>query len=151
VRGVPLRERAELLRVHRAKLEPHVDAPAIGELWAQALARPAYAGPPRWLHGDLHPANLLVRAGRLTAVLDFGDLTGGDPASDLAVAWMLFPPGPRQRFRAAVPHADDACWQRAHGWALALAVAMLANSADDPRIQRLGAQTLRRVLEERGR
>ena len=30
--------------------------------------------------------------GRLAAVLDFGDLAAGDPATDLSVAWMLLPP-----------------------------------------------------------
>lgn len=29
--------------------------------------------------------------GRLSAVIDFADLSAGDPATDLAVAWMLFP------------------------------------------------------------
>jgi aminoglycoside phosphotransferase (APT) family kinase protein len=48
-------------------------------------------GPPIWLHGDLHPFNLVVNQGRLSAVIDFGDLCAGDPATDLAVAWMLFP------------------------------------------------------------
>jgi aminoglycoside phosphotransferase (APT) family kinase protein len=40
----------------------------------------AYEGPPLWLHGDLHPANLLVSRGRITGVIDFGDITSGDPA-----------------------------------------------------------------------
>ena len=42
-----------------------------------------------WIHGDLHPGNLLVRDGRLSGVLDFGDVTAGDPATDLSVGWML--------------------------------------------------------------
>jgi hypothetical protein len=29
-------------------------------VWDAALAAPGYDGPPVWLHGDLHPANILV-------------------------------------------------------------------------------------------
>ena len=61
--------------------------------WVAALTAPGYDGPPVWLHGDLHPANILVNDGQVSGVIDFGDITAGDPASDLSVAWMLLPPG----------------------------------------------------------
>ncbi len=85
--------------------------------------------PPVWLHGDLHPHNLLVHRGRLHAVIDFGDLTSGDPATDLAVAWMLLDAPDRDVLRAAAG-ADDATWTRAEAWAVALAVAYLEGSPD---------------------
>jgi orotidine-5'-phosphate decarboxylase len=66
-----------------------------------ALAAPAYEGPPVWLHGDLHPANILVRHGRVSGVIDFGDITSGDPAADLSVAWMLLPLPCHHAFRLA--------------------------------------------------
>ena len=69
--------------------------------WSAALAAPVYSGPPRWLHGDLHPANILVSHGRVSGVIDFGDITAGDPATDLAVAWMLLPLEHHAAFRAA--------------------------------------------------
>ncbi len=40
--------------------------------WEAALAAPAWTGGPVWMHGDLHPANLLVEDGELTAVIDSG-------------------------------------------------------------------------------
>ena len=58
-------------------------------------------GPALWVHGDLHSANLIVADGSISAVIDFGDLTSGDPAVDLAVAWMLFDEADREVFRAA--------------------------------------------------
>jgi len=99
-----------------------------------------------WLHGDLHPANVLVHEGRVSAVIDFGDVTSGDPATDLAVAWMMFPAEARPAFRAAAGDHDEDTWTRARAWALSLALAYLARSADNPIFARLGADVLHAVL-----
>src|SRR3954468_14362555 len=80
----------------------------------------------RSLHGDLHPANLLVESDRLCGVIDFGDLCVGDPAVDLVSGWMLFPPPARDVFRQATS-VDDGTWARGRGWALAIGLACLAN------------------------
>ncbi|SCE96681.1 aminoglycoside phosphotransferase family protein [Micromonospora mirobrigensis] len=90
-----------------------VEATAI---WAEALAS-TWAGPPVWFHGDVAVGNLLVREGRLAAVIDFGCCGMGDPACDLTVAWTLLPAPAREAFRAALPYAHDT-WARARGWAL---------------------------------
>ena len=70
-------------------------------LWDESLQVPDWDGAPLWLHGDLHPTNVLVHAGRLSAVIDFGDITAGDPATDLSVAWMMFDASQRPLLRAA--------------------------------------------------
>jgi len=144
LRGIPLAERAPFLRHDLDELGGAVDQRAILRRWAGLLDAPAWPGPPLWLHGDVHPLNLIVHAGVLSAVVDFGDLCQGDPASDLAVAWMLFPPGPRAQFRSDLG-ADDGTWARARGWALALGVA-LANG--DDRVRGLGHRTLAAVLAD---
>jgi aminoglycoside phosphotransferase (APT) family kinase protein len=100
-----------------------------------------------WVHGDLHPGNLLRANGRVVAVIDFGDLTAGDPATDLAVAWMLFAPADRPALCAAAG-ADGATWRRARGWALALSLAYLESSGDNPAMQRLGLHTLAAALAD---
>ena len=112
---------------------------------------PPWQGPPVWVHGDLHPGNLLVQDGRLTAVIDFVDLTAGDPATDLASAWLTFDRPGRARFRARVTslcRTDDATWVRAGGWALVLATAMLTHSEDDAGIARIGAHAIREIVDE---
>ncbi|CAM5501303.1 phosphotransferase [Streptomyces badius] len=65
-------------------------------VWDDAVAAPAWEGPPVLVHGDLHPANVVVSDGTLSGVIDFGDLFAGDPAWDPAAAWVALPgAGPR--------------------------------------------------------
>lgn len=54
-----------------------------------------------WLHGDLHPANVRTADGMVCGVIDFGDLCAGDPAYDLAAAWLLLPDDAADRYRPA--------------------------------------------------
>jgi aminoglycoside phosphotransferase (APT) family kinase protein len=145
-RGGPLAGRDEPLRARVDQLGELVDGVAVLALWDELVAVPAWDAAPVWLHGDLHPANVLVHQGRLSAVIDFGDLTAGDPATDLAVAWMLFAEDQATFRRASGHDGDDPTWRRARGWALHLAIAYLANSADHPLIASVGRRTLAAVL-----
>jgi aminoglycoside phosphotransferase (APT) family kinase protein len=80
--------------------------------------------------------------------VDFGDITSGDPASDLAVAWMHFDADVRPVFRAAVGGVDDATWRRAHGWALAFGGVLSAHAADNPAYAALGARVIDAALAD---
>lgn len=62
-----------------------IDGPAVVALWATLVTAPA-STTAVWIHGDLHPANILVNEGTISGVIDFGDITSGDRATDLAVA-----------------------------------------------------------------
>ncbi len=97
-------------------------------IWDDAVGAPRWDGPPLWLHGDLHPANVLTAGGTFCGVVDFGDLCAGDPALDLAAAWILLPDQEAiERFRTACPLAQDgATWRRARGWAIWRASGSLA-------------------------
>ncbi|WP_345216872.1 aminoglycoside phosphotransferase family protein [Georgenia halophila] len=183
-------------------------AAQVEALWTELAATEAWSGPPTWLHGDLHPHNLvldddaglaaagsdvdgsspsarsslglvaagsdvdgsspsarsslgLVAAGSdvdgsspsarsslgLVAVVDFGDMTAGDPATDLATAWLTFDAAGRKTFRGCLDGLyDDATWRRARGWALSMATAMVTMSDDEPIIARVGRETLDQVL-----
>jgi aminoglycoside phosphotransferase (APT) family kinase protein len=118
---------------------------ATSRAWRRARAAPAWDGPAVWMHGDLHPANLLVTSGELTGVVDFGLLAVGDPAVDLMVAWTFLSAPARRAFRAALP-ADEATWERGRGWALDLGLRCAANSADNPLLGEIGKYTLTQVL-----
>ena len=152
-RGVPLAERAGTFAANLALLNrDQVDREAVLRVQDAALAAPGYDGPPVWLHGDLHPANILVDDGQVSGVIDFGDITAGDPASDLSVAWMLLPPDRHDSFWSAYQTAGgrvgDALRARARGWALNLAIVFLAHSEDNPVLLEVGRRTLSAVLED---
>jgi aminoglycoside phosphotransferase (APT) family kinase protein len=148
-RGGPLSRRDAATRERIERLPIQVDRRAVKERWEEALAAPQFRGHKVWLHGDLHPGNLIVDGdGNLVAVIDLGDLTGGDPACDLAVSWMWFDGDTsRARFLAAagVDQDDAALLARARGWALTIAVACLADSADAPEMAAVGRATLARL------
>jgi aminoglycoside phosphotransferase (APT) family kinase protein len=141
-RGVPLADRSEVTHERTARLADVLDAPAVLACWDELVAVPRWAGPPLWVHGDLHPGNLIVRHGRLAGVVDFGDLTAGDPAVDLSVAWRLLPPEARPVLRAAAGEVAEETWARARGWALCLSVATLTGSSGN---EQLTAESLRGV------
>src|SRR5690349_14656676 len=159
-RGVPLAERAGTFAANLALLtgqadqdqagRDRVDRDAVRRAWDAALAASGYDGPPVWLHGDLHPANILVNDGQVSGVIDFGDITAGDPASDLSVAWMLLPPGRHASFwsayQAAGGRVGEALRARARGWALNLAIVLLAHSDDNPVLWHVGRRTVSTVL-----
>lgn len=81
------------------------------------VAADAWEGPPVWVHGDLHPANVVVSDGTLAGIVDFGDMFAGDPAWELAAAWVLLPAGTASRFFDVYAHADEAAIRRARGLA----------------------------------
>ncbi len=147
-RGIPLRDRDEILRRRLPELSELVDIDLTLAIWESALTTRPWSGPPLWLHGDLHPANLLVHDGRLSGVIDFGDITAGDPATDLSVAWMLFSAEARSIFRAAHGLVDDDTWKRSRGWALALSIAYMSGSADNPLIFEIGKRTWQSVVAD---
>jgi aminoglycoside phosphotransferase (APT) family kinase protein len=148
-RGIPLKARDASTRERILRLGSVIDATAVLAVWDVALDSPEFDGDPVWLHGDLHPNNLLASDGRLTGVVDFGDITASDPATDLSIAWMLFPPDLRARFRDSYGDADHETWRRARGWALSLGTAYLAYSADNPAMGGIGKKTMQRVLADR--
>jgi len=124
-------------------LEGHIDQDAATAVWEAALGA-TWDGPPVWVHGDVAVGNLLVKEGRLSAVIDFGCSGVGDPACDLVIAWTFLSGESRETFRAGVP-VDSAAWARGRGWALWKALITLAGwMNDDP----LKAEEARRVITE---
>lgn len=118
-RGVPLGERREAVEERLRRL----GLTALGSSWRGALTAPR-AERAVWIHGDLHARNVLVQDGELTGIIDWGDLAGGDPATDLACAWTLCDARSRRAFRETYrPTGPE--WARAKGWATHFGSALL--------------------------
>ena len=147
-RGVALSERDATFRDRFARLQGRTDladARALA-IWEDALTAPVDVTD-TWLHGDMHPRNVLVRSGHLAAVIDWGDVARGDRACDLACVWMLLPDGAeRARAMRAMTGATPATWRRARGWAALYSLLFLhAGLSDDAPMAAIGAQTLTRL------
>lgn len=123
-RGAPLHTMDEHFEQTLERL-PDVDAARARAVWRSALEAPRQDLPDVWLHGDLHPANVVVEDGALVGVIDFGELFVGDPAVDLAAAWILLPDGAAESFFNAYKAADESTVLRARGLALIKALVLL--------------------------
>lgn len=123
-RGIPLEKKDVETRKAIQQLEGMIEVHTVTELWQRALKAPQWSKPAVWMHGDLSPGNLLIQNGRLSGVIDFGNLGIGDPACDLIIAWNLLPSHMRDVFRTGLG-VDHATWERGRGWALSNALIAL--------------------------
>ncbi|MCT7953565.1 phosphotransferase [Ancylothrix sp. C2] len=156
-RGVPLDHQVTLFeeRIQRSKQVQRfwqflstLISPAIQQVWKQALDVPIDVAP-TWIHGDLHPRNVLVENGVLTGVIDWGNITAGDPATDLAAIWMLFSE-PQTRQKVALEyHTSNKTLLRAKGWAIYFGVVLLGiGLIGSPQYAAIGLKILQRIGED---
>jgi aminoglycoside phosphotransferase (APT) family kinase protein len=128
-------------------LGKRIPAKTIRRVWDDAMTS-SWDREPVWFHGDVAAANLLVRDGRLAAVIDFGSSGVGDPACDMVIAWTLLTGASRATFRAELD-VDAATWSRGRGWALWKALITLAGDLEPgtPDAARTERQISRIVLD----
>ncbi len=125
-RGIPLARLQDEFEACLDVLARDASADDAREIWRKAVAASAWEGTPTWLHADLHHANVVVRGGTLSGVIDFGELCAGDPATDLSAAWILLPDGAAARFFDSYGEADEATIARARGWAVLRALHLIS-------------------------
>lgn len=135
-RGGPLSLYDGDVRAGLSALPAQVQERDVLDVWRTAVSSPFDAAP-RWFHGDMAPSNLLVRDGRLAAVIDFGTCGVGDPACDLVLAWTFLDAEARHTFRRALD-VDSSTWARGRGWALWKALRTLDDVDQDASVRRYG-------------
>lgn len=128
-------------------LKGKLDTTTATAVWEAALSS-RWQAAPVWVHGDVAASNLLVKDGKLCAVIDFGSCGVGDPACDLVIAWTFLTDAGRDVFRAALP-LDATTWARGRGWALWKALILLAGHVQSSDFEAGRAQrTLDAVLAD---
>jgi len=151
VRGVPLQQRAAATEERMQRLEDTTDPipEKIMDCWNLSLNTPIDVKG-KWIHGDLHARNVLVQNGRITGIIDWGDITSGDIATDLASIWMIFPdPGSRRKLLSAYGNLSAETLQRARGWAILFATFLLDTGlVDNPRNAEMGRRAIQRILQD---
>ena len=149
-RGVPLQQRAAAVeeRMQRLAQKTALMSSNVTKVWESALQAPP-AEMATWIHGDLHPQNVLVQKGELAAVIDWADIAAGDSATDLACIWMLLPTvAARESAIAEYGSVPIATWSRALGWAVNLGSLLLeTGSVNSPWHAKIGELTLRRIVQ----
>jgi len=146
----PVSEVDRTVRRCIAEVAEEFDPGQLTKAWEISVHAPEWEGPPLWAHSDLLASNLLIREGRLAAVIDFGTAGVGDPACDLMVAWNVLRAPARPSFRETVG-LDHATWLRGRGWALAQAVIALPYYREtNPGMTRAARHAISQVLADVG-
>ena len=147
-RGSGLENKAEgtLARL-QSFIQEGLIPPALLTIWEKAVAEACPESEKRLIHGDLHPKNIIAQDGTITAIIDWGDLTQGDPATDLAAFWMLFPDKPLARQAALAEYgAQRGLVKRSKGWAIFFGAILLdIGKAGDALFQQVGLSTLQSI------
>ncbi len=146
----PLRDLDADTRAAIASSGDVIDARAATAAWDLALQAPPYNGTPVWVHADLLRPNVLVKGGRIRAVIDFGGAGVGDPAADAIAAWSVFGRAGRGVFRDALG-VEDGAWDRARGFALHQAALIIPYyTTTNPDFVALAKRTVEEILADVG-
>jgi aminoglycoside phosphotransferase (APT) family kinase protein len=144
----PLRELDADTRAAIESARGVIDSDAAMAAWERALQAPRWTGAPVWIHGDLLRPNLLVRDGRVRAVIDFGGVGIGDPAADVIAAWSVFGRAGRAVFRGRLD-VDEGTWNRARGLALHQAALIIPYyAATNPAFVAPARRTVEEILAD---
>ncbi|MGY5766591.1 phosphotransferase [Brachybacterium sp. DNPG3] len=158
-RGVPLAMRAEAFAadLERTAL-PSTLRRRARESWDHGLHAGPWSGPDALLHGDPHPGNVILPVRGRPALIDWGDATVGDPASDLGALLLHAPSSAassvvlaehRRRaeeldgpLSALTEDAWDALGHRARAWRTRMALALLTAYPADHALGRIARRGL---------
>ena len=147
-RGGPLVNADKLMPAAIAEASKWSPGRVLTRVWERSLSVPEWSGPPTWFHGDLLPTNLVVTAGRLRGIIDFGCCGVGNSTIEYSTASGLFDAEVRRAYRRALA-VDDDTWVRARGWALVRGITgYLYYRETNPEFAAIAGRTLQAVLAD---
>lgn len=126
-----------------AKLAKIIDSTKAIDLWTRAL-NTKWKKEPVWIHGDFAIGNMLMKDGKLSAIIDFGGMGIGDPACDLVIAWTYLEGNSSEIFIEEM-NLDEDTWARAKAWGLWKATFVLCELEDKNIAEGMDQ---RRIIEE---
>ncbi|MCL1594737.1 MAG: phosphotransferase [Actinomycetia bacterium] len=142
--GAAVERRLSMVEATGIDLGVHVTT--IRNMWRE-LEATAIDREPTWIHGDLHPNNMVTDNGVLVSVVDWGDMTAGDASTDLGSVWSLFEPSRHDDFWTAYGPVTHATRNRAKAWAIHFALLWIVDASDvDSTFGTMGRDTLARVV-----
>jgi aminoglycoside phosphotransferase (APT) family kinase protein len=151
VRAILLNQRTVFFeqRIQRLERKTNLITQKIKDIWYEALNTPIDVQP-KWLHGDLHPDNILVKNGAITGIIDWERISSGDIATDLCSIWMLFyDQNARQQAITEYANISDATLLRAKGRAISYGIVLLDKGLiHDSKLAVVGERILRCVSED---
>ncbi len=150
-RGVSLLEKQEALipRMERLKNKTNYFNSHIQTLWNQSLKIDSNHHS-NLLHGDLHARNIVVKDGIIQAIIDWGDICSGDPATDLASFWMLFPDKKIREEALEFYGVDRDLKSKSIGWAIYFATVLLDTGMEsNARHAKMGELTFQNLMSEK--
>jgi aminoglycoside phosphotransferase (APT) family kinase protein len=121
LRGVALERRVDDLQARLAAVDTETSA-IVMRHFARGLTATSFDDQALWIHGDIHPGNLVYEDGELHGMIDFSDLACGDPAVDLGGALLTLPSAAHESFWASYANEDADLRARSLGWAALLVV-----------------------------
>jgi len=133
-------------RIKRLKDSNLIKDDRILEFWNRAVQESVPSNQ-CLIHGDMHPRNIVIDNGVLNAVIDWGDITTGDVATDLSSIWMLFEDPKVRGIGFKHYGADESTIRRAQGWAIFSGTLFLdLGLSSNGEYRRSGKQILKNVL-----
>ncbi|WP_231726309.1 phosphotransferase [Rickettsia rhipicephali] len=94
-----------------------VDADKVLSVWAKALNSSQWNKKPVWIHGDFASGNIIIKNGKLNAVIDLEVWVLVILLVYLVIIWTFLQNEAREIFKEQLA-LDDDTWARARGWAL---------------------------------
>jgi len=132
-------------RMATLKRETDLITPEVERAWQDGLVAEIDL-PKSLIAGDMHARNILTNGGKISAIIDWGDMCVGDPATDLASVWALFDDQNARKTALEAYGVTAPTAARAKGWAVFFGVILAETGRKDtPRHAAMGEATLRRV------